>query len=259
MILDYEELWKSAPSEADYWFISGSSFFRQHPDNHRTQFYMGGRWVDSEHIYADLVSDKRFVARPNDVELYAAACKEWPTDEQRINIIGSNAPSGEHYDTPDWSQAPVDATHWGRLEGQPYFWKVKDLQTYYWTSRGDFYELKYSPKIESVREFIATLIPRPVTVENTEPKSHGFVERAVTANKYDRTIHGKYGTGSVTVDVYRVLNAFGPLSPEIDHSVKKLLAAGTRGAKSERQGLLEAIQSIEARLQYLEARDGDVK
>jgi hypothetical protein len=75
------------------------------------------------------------------------------------------------------------------------------------------------------------------------------------ANKYDRTIHGKYGTGSCTVDVYRVLNAFGPLSPEIDHSIKKLLAAGQRGAKSERQDLLEAIQSIEARLQYLEATD----
>lgn len=54
-----------------------------------------------------------------------------------------------------------------------------------------------------------------------------------------------------------MLNAFGPLSPEIDHAVKKLLAAGTRGAKSERQDLLEAIQSIEARLQYLEVVDGD--
>ena len=75
-------------------------------------------------------------------------------------------------------------------------------------------------------------------------------------NKYDREIIGKYGTGKCTVDVYRVLNAFGPLSPEIQHATKKLLAPGTRGHKDERQDLLEAIQSIEARLQYLEACGG---
>jgi hypothetical protein len=74
-------------------------------------------------------------------------------------------------------------------------------------------------------------------------------------NKYDRTIYGKYGTGKCIVDVYRVLNAFGPLSPEIDHSIKKLLAPGQRGVKDEKQDLLEAIQSIEARLQYLEATE----
>lgn len=74
-------------------------------------------------------------------------------------------------------------------------------------------------------------------------------------NKYDREIVGKYGTGKCTVDVYRVLNAFGPLPPETQHAIKKLLAPGKRGVKDERQDLLEAIQSIEARLQYLEACD----
>lgn len=72
-------------------------------------------------------------------------------------------------------------------------------------------------------------------------------------NKYDREIIGKYGTGKCTVDVYRVLSAFGPLPPETQHAIKKLLAPGKRGVKDERQDLLEAIQSIEARLQYLEA------
>lgn len=80
-----------------------------------------------------------------------------------------------------------------------------------------------------------------------------LTQHATPFNKYDRVIHGKYGTGQCTVDVYRVLNAFGPLSPEIDHAVKKLLAPGSRGHKDERRDLLEAIQSIEARLQYLEA------
>jgi hypothetical protein len=74
---------------------------------------------------------------------------------------------------------------------------------------------------------------------------------APQANKYDRTIIGKYGTGKCTVDVYRVLNAFPSGSPEIDHALKKLLAPGKRGVKSELQDLKEAIQSIEARISYL--------
>lgn len=73
-----------------------------------------------------------------------------------------------------------------------------------------------------------------------------------SGNKYDRHIVGKYGSGKCVVDVYRVLNAFGPLSPEIDHAVKKLLAPGKRGSKDELQDLKEAIQSIEARIAYLE-------
>ena len=74
---------------------------------------------------------------------------------------------------------------------------------------------------------------------------------APQANKYDRTIIGKYGSGKCVVDVYRVLNAFPTGSPEIDHALKKLLAPGQRGAKDELQDLREAIQSIEARINYL--------
>jgi len=74
---------------------------------------------------------------------------------------------------------------------------------------------------------------------------------APQTNKYDRTIIGKYGSGKCTVDVYRVLNAFPSGSPEIDHALKKLLAPGKRGVKSELQDLREAIQSIEARISYL--------
>ncbi len=59
------------------------------------------------------------------------------------------------------------------------------------------------------------------------------------------------GTGKCTVDVYRVLNAFPTGAPEIDHALKKLLAAGKRGAKDELQDLREAVQSIEARIDYL--------
>ena len=74
---------------------------------------------------------------------------------------------------------------------------------------------------------------------------------AAPVNNYDRKIIGKYGTGIVIVDVYRVLDAFKTGSPEIDHAVKKLLAAGLRGAKGEQQDLQEAMQSIQARLDFM--------
>jgi hypothetical protein len=80
---------------------------------------------------------------------------------------------------------------------------------------------------------------------------------APLTNKYDRTIIGKHGTGKCVVDVYRVLNAFPTGSPEIDHAVKKLLAAGKRGAKDELQDLREAVQSIEARIDYLMELQGE--
>jgi hypothetical protein len=80
---------------------------------------------------------------------------------------------------------------------------------------------------------------------------------APLTNKYDRTIIGKYATGKCVVDVYRVLNAFPTGSPEIDHALKKLLAAGKRGAKDELQDLREAVQSIEARIDYLVELQGE--
>jgi hypothetical protein len=82
-------------------------------------------------------------------------------------------------------------------------------------------------------------------------EQHEAKPAAPQQNKYDRTIIGKYGSGKCVVDVYRVLNAFPTGSPEIDHALKKLLAAGKRGEKDELQDLREAIQSIEARISYL--------
>ena len=62
--------------------------------------------------------------------------------------------------------------------------------------------------------------------------------------KYDRRIKGKYNTGTCTVDVYRVLSAFEITEPELQHCIKKLLAAGQRGAKDYRQDLREAAVSL---------------
>lgn len=68
-------------------------------------------------------------------------------------------------------------------------------------------------------------------------------------SKYNRKITLMEG-GQGTVDVYRVLAAFEPLAPEVQHSVKKLLCLGLRGKASHAQDLEEAILS----LQKLQAR-----
>lgn len=73
---------------------------------------------------------------------------------------------------------------------------------------------------------------------------------SVVPSKYRRTIHEIGGSGrTILVDVYAVLEAFATGSPAIDHAVKKLLCAGTRGAKSLTTDLAEAIVSIQRALE----------
>lgn len=47
------------------------------------------------------------------------------------------------------------------------------------------------------------------------------------------------------IDVYRVLSLFGVTDPCIQHSVKKLLVAGGRGAKDTQKDIAEAIVSLQ--------------
>lgn len=173
----------------------------------------------------------------------------------------------------NWSKAPEGAEYYGLSKStfpKSAFFKFigKEL---HWFQEGGWKCYNGATYFTQSEEFIATLTPRPapewpsdnridVIGQNGPSGEHyqpriildGIAQQQPVLNKYDRVIHGKYGTGQCTVDVYRVLNAFGPLSPEIDHAVKKLLAPGNRGHKDEKQDLLEAIQSIEARLKYLE-------
>lgn len=46
------------------------------------------------------------------------------------------------------------------------------------------------------------------------------------------------------IDVYRVLRLFDVSDPCIQHAVKKLLAAGKRGAKDAEKDIAEAIESL---------------
>ena len=50
---------------------------------------------------------------------------------------------------------------------------------------------------------------------------------------------------SKTIDVYRVLHAFGVDDPCLQHAIKKLLVAGGRGAKDRDKDIAEAAASLE--------------
>ena len=56
------------------------------------------------------------------------------------------------------------------------------------------------------------------------------------------------------IDVYRVLDLFGVSNPCLQHAIKKLLCAGQRGIKDQKQDVQEAIASL---LRYLEMQTED--
>ncbi len=58
------------------------------------------------------------------------------------------------------------------------------------------------------------------------------------------------------IDIYRVLLLFGVTNPCLQHAIKKLLCAGQRGAKGQKQDVQEAIASL---LRYLEMQTEDEK
>lgn len=67
-------------------------------------------------------------------------------------------------------------------------------------------------------------------------------------SKYDRTIIGVGVDGkpvAVTVDVYRVIDAFQVTDPALQHLVKKALCAGLRGHKDRAQDLNDILQSAQ--------------
>ncbi len=72
--------------------------------------------------------------------------------------------------------------------------------------------------------------------------------------KYDRKIFSKYEDAEITIDVYRVLDAFQVTCPATAHAIKKLLCAGIRGHKDNEQDLDEAAQSIEEARQMLKQK-----
>lgn len=73
-------------------------------------------------------------------------------------------------------------------------------------------------------------------------------------SKYNREIIGLDGT-EVTVDVYRVLDAFLVTDPAIQHALKKMLCTGLRGHKDYLTDLNDAIESLEKAVELRKQRD----
>lgn len=57
-----------------------------------------------------------------------------------------------------------------------------------------------------------------------------------------------------SIDVYRVIELFGVQHAALQHALKKVMAAGQRGAKNEAQDVQEAIDSL-TRWQAMRAED----
>lgn len=67
----------------------------------------------------------------------------------------------------------------------------------------------------------------------------------VNRKKYEREIIGLDGTRTI-VDVYRVLDAFQVTNPQLQHLIKKALAAGLRGHKDLEEDLRDIESSIQS-------------
>lgn len=61
-----------------------------------------------------------------------------------------------------------------------------------------------------------------------------------------------------SIDVYRVIDLFEVRHPALQHALKKVIAAGKRGAKSEDQDAQEAIDSLN-RFLAMRKEDADIK
>lgn len=54
------------------------------------------------------------------------------------------------------------------------------------------------------------------------------------------------------IDVYRIISLFELADPCLQHALKKVLAAGKRGAKDPKQDIKEAIDTLQRKLEMLE-------
>lgn len=85
------------------------------------------------------------------------------------------------------------------------------------------------------------------------PHRHGCVcvrceneKESVTPSPYAIKFHG------FKLDPYRIFDLYGVTDGPTQHAIKKLLCAGRRGAKTKKQDIQEAIQSLQRGLEMME-------
>lgn len=82
-------------------------------------------------------------------------------------------------------------------------------------------------------------------------KIHTKSNKPALADKFPH-YYPELPAGTTHMDVYRVLDAFKVKRSSIQHAIKKLLAAGLRGAKDEVKDLKEARDSIDRALEMIQ-------
>lgn len=89
---------------------------------------------------------------------------------------------------------------------------------------------------------------------NKEPKYDTF--SVSVDDKPDTGKHYRYQYKGIQIDPYRIFRVYGITDPAIQHAVKKLLVAGSRGSKSTAQDIQESIDAL-ARWQSMEQEDSE--
>lgn len=114
---------------------------------------------------------------------------------------------------------------------------------------GDVYNISYSDSIaigvidKNGNEF--RLYSKDSSFAKFEPVTDQQPEPIDKGEKYQREI-----APGVFVDIYDVLEAWGVSCPARQHAIKKLLAAGQRGHKSEIKDLQEAHHSAHRSIMF---------
>ncbi len=148
----------------------------------------------------------------------------------------------------------TEGSHYKAVKHDQWYYRVKHEKVIHYIHKSDCIEVKETPEIE----LDPSKDPNAVMKKASETISNAFTEKKQNKdpNKYAYTPK-TYENG--TMDHYLLMESLPkqPSSP-IDHAIKKLTFAGTRGVKDEVQDLEEALQSINKRINYLtRARDGE--
>lgn len=137
----------------------------------------------------------------------------------------------------DWSKAPEWAQwHAININGRGYWYPSKPAMTGLgFANTHETIDAGVSGYVCNVVHWTDSLVERP---KHKSPSKH--------------THYHKPTNGAESVDVYWVLNAWQVDCHATGHAIKKLLNAGERGAKSKKQDLQEAIDSIKRAIELLD-------
>lgn len=172
----------------------------------------------------------------------------------------------------DWSKAP-EGYNWHAFDynGRGYFYKDKpELNSFYrWNDKEGTGLMSCMVTIPSYQ---ASLANRPQPTPRLKPTSLvPPTDETHQAGSFDMPLqdgfktlrndlmekHNHYHKNVAhldSIDVYQVFRLWGTTDHEIEHAIKKLLNAGQRGAKSKRQDVQEAIDTLK---RYLEITEDD--